>query len=90
MTDAHRIAAEADQRAREARAVLEAPGFKDALARIEKHYLNEIRVSEPEQKDRRETAYFMLRAVDALRADLGAAMVGSAITQRNLRSRLGK
>lgn len=83
------IVAEADIAARDARAVLEHPGLKRAFAAAEGAYLARIRKSDPATgHDERESAFLLLRALDALREDLAATAAGGAIARRNLRSSL--
>jgi hypothetical protein len=72
---------------RHAVAVQDHPGFQQALKRLEAHYVDLFRASLPEDAAGRDSAYFMLRALDALRQDIASAAVGGAITSRNLRSR---
>lgn len=79
---------EAETRAREARTVADHPGLQAAFKRLEADYMRQIRISAPDKATERESAYFMLRALDALRADIAATLNGAAVTQRNLRSRL--
>jgi hypothetical protein len=85
--DTAAITTAADIAQRHAVAVQDHPGFQAACARLEAHYTNLFRTSEPADKDGREDAFFMLRALDALKQDIASAAVGGAVTHRNLRSR---
>lgn len=83
------ILTEADAAARQARAAIEHPGLQRAFANVEAHCLAQIRHSDPAHgQGEREAAFLMLRALDALRADLAAAAAGAAIAKRNLRFEL--
>jgi hypothetical protein len=87
--DAQRAANEADERARGARSLLsEHTGFQAAMARLEAAYLAQFRASAPDKPGDRDAAYFLLRALDAIRQDIDAAAAGGEITRRNLRSAL--
>lgn len=86
--DATQQAEEADRRAREAKAALAMPALREAFIKLEQHYISMFRNSEPLQPELREEAFHMLRALDAMRGNLTAAMSGAAITRRNLRSQL--
>jgi hypothetical protein len=81
---------EAERIAAAARTVSDNPGLQAAFARLEAHYTAQFRQSEPKDEGGRESAYFMLRALDALRGDIAAAVAGAAVARRNLRSRLTK
>ncbi|HEY4252994.1 MAG TPA: hypothetical protein VGM87_17420 [Roseomonas sp.] len=84
--DADTILADAETVARQAKAVLDQPGLQRAFAQLEAQYLTQIRHSDPAHgQPERESAFLMLRALDALRADLAAAAAGAAIAHRNLR-----
>jgi hypothetical protein len=86
MNDFARAALAADAAARGATALRDDPNLQAALKRLEGHYLASIRTSGPLESEVRESAYFMLRALDALRHDIDAAISGAEITRRNLRS----
>jgi hypothetical protein len=86
--DAQAAAQRAEEAARAARAVQEHPGIQASLTRLEAFYTHQFKTSEPKDVEARESAYFMLRALDALRQDIAAAAQGAEITRRNLRSRL--
>jgi hypothetical protein len=86
MSDMAHAALAADAAARGATALRDDPNLQAALKRLEAHYLGTIRASLPDQASERESAYFMLRALDALRHDIDAAISGAEITRRNLRS----
>jgi hypothetical protein len=87
--NADTILADADAAARQARAAIEHPGLQRAFANVEAHCLGQIRHSDPAHgREEREAAFLMLRALDALRADLAAAAAGAAIAKRNLRFEL--
>lgn len=85
--DAARVVAQAEYDARIATAVQDHPGFQAACKRLEAHYTRLFRESDPEDEKSRESAYFMLRALDALKQDIASAASGGAITSRNLRNR---
>lgn len=72
--------------AAEAAEVLAHPGLKAAFARLSLHYTQNMRHSRPEDRDDRETAYMMLRALDALAADLRATVSREGVLRHNYRS----
>ncbi len=82
------LLAQAELAARDARAALEHPGLKAALERLEASYLDQIRASGPTDRDAREAAYFRLRALADLRADLSATAVAPSVITRNHKSAL--
>jgi hypothetical protein len=88
IADPARIVADAEHAARLATAVQDHPGFKAACARLETHYLSLFRNSDPNEPQARESAFFMLRALDVLKQDIASAAAGGAITSRNLRARV--
>lgn len=76
----------AEQAGEEARETLEHPGLRAAFARLQEHYTRTMRHSAPEDREARETAYFMLRALDALARDLAGTVAGVEIARRNYRA----
>jgi hypothetical protein len=86
--DAKATQQRAEEKARAARAVQEHPGLQSAFLRLEAAYTHQFKTSLPEDVQGRESAYFMLRALDARRQDIASAAQGAAISRRNLRNRL--
>ena len=76
----------AEQAAEEARETLQDPGLRAAFARLQEHYTRTMRHSLPEDREGRETAYYMLRALDALARDLAATVSGVELARRNYRA----
>jgi hypothetical protein len=69
-----------------AQTTLEDPGLRAAFTRLQAHYGDLMRRLPPEDRDGREGAYLMLRALDALATDLARAISGAAIERHNHRS----
>lgn len=78
----------AEEAARAARAVQEHPGIQASLVRLEAFYTHQFKTSQPQEAGVRDTAYYMLRALDMLRQDIASAAQGGEITRHNLRGRL--
>jgi hypothetical protein len=87
MMDAGRAVAKAETAARMAKLLTEHEGYAGTMARLEAHYIHQFRNSAPGDTEIRESAYFMLAALDALRHDVDTTIAGGAITARNLRNR---
>lgn len=77
---------QAETAAEKARDALTHPGLRDALARLDAHYTRLIRRSPVEDRDGRESAFLMLRALDALATDLTTAINEPALLKHNYRS----
>lgn len=86
--NAGQLLANAELAARDARGALEHPGLQAAIGRLEAQYLDQIRASGPTDRDGREAAYFRLRALADLRADLSATAAAPSVIARNHRSAL--
>jgi len=84
--DPQTLLASAELAARDARGAMEHPGLRAALERLEARYLDQIRASSPTDRDAREAAYFRLRALADLRADLSATAAAPSVIARNHRS----
>jgi hypothetical protein len=84
--DAERAVQKAEAASRLATSLSEHPGFQAALARLEAQYLGHFRNSAVPEHGARDAAYFMIKALDALRQDLATTMAGGAITARNLKN----
>jgi hypothetical protein len=69
----------------EAQATLADPGLRRALERLQDHYTLAMRTSAPADRDGREAAYFMLRALDVLANDLATTVAGGELARRNYR-----
>jgi hypothetical protein len=72
--------------AERATVTLEDAGLRASFARLQAHYLDLMRRLPPEDRDGREGAYLMLRALDALATDLAQMISGAAIAKHNYRS----
>jgi hypothetical protein len=76
----------AEQAAEEARETLQDPGLRATFARLIEHYTKAMRHSAPEDREGRENAYQMLRALDALARDLAGTVAGAEFARRNYRA----
>lgn len=81
----HQTLRAAEEAAGAAREALQHPGLRGAFERLTTHYTQAMRRSPPEDRDGREAAYFMLRALDALATDLAQAITGAELARRNYR-----
>jgi hypothetical protein len=86
--DAQAAQQRAEEAARAARAVEQHPGLQAAFARLEALYTHQFKTSEPKDTETRESAYYLLRALDALRQDISAAAQGAEVSRHNLKRRL--
>lgn len=84
--DAGRILSEAAIAASGAQRLRDDPALQAAFRRLEAAYINQFRTSAPSDKDARKSAFYMLRALDALKGDIDAVMAGGAVAARNLRA----
>jgi len=80
---------EAETAAVAAHETLADPGLRAAFERLQNHYAHLMRRSAPGDRDGREAAYLMLRALDALAADLAGVISGARILRHNYRSVIG-
>jgi hypothetical protein len=82
----HQVLRAAEEAAEAATVTLQDPGLRAAFERLQTQYLAAMRRSEPADRDGRETAYFMLRALDALARDLAQIISGAQIARSNYAS----
>jgi hypothetical protein len=75
----------AQNAALQAQAALDDPALRAAFEHLSEHYTNAMRRSLPADRDGREAAYYMLRALDALASDLARVISGAELARRNYR-----
>lgn len=78
-------AAEAERLAAGTRSLLENPAVSAAFERLEAVYTSAWRHSAPGATTDREHAFMMLRALDALKADLESVVTGGRVAAHNVR-----
>jgi hypothetical protein len=83
LDDAHR-------RAVQANLLLDNPLLRDAFKALSNSYLSVFENSEPEASAQREAAYYRLRALHELRADLESVVNGGRVLAHNARGAIRK
>jgi hypothetical protein len=79
------VVREATQKGLEALDLLEHPAFRRACSELQARALKAFRLSDPNDHQGREGAYYMLRALDALASELTSSVAGAEITKHNFR-----
>ena len=72
------------RKGRKAQQILENETLSEAIAKLENDQLWLFRSSKPEESAKRETAWCMLQAIDALRQELIKVMDNGKIAQKSI------